>query len=150
MINIIIFNNLKSSRIVTSVALAITVYAIFMSSWSLAVCTLLIASAYHWIISTLEISKVKMKETHLVLFDDASVELRSGDEVILRGALKEQQWCTRQAAVLNVSIDGKTLRYAAFSLQQSDKDGFRRLNAWLRHDFCRDPAAVVRVRQLTR
>lgn len=142
MINIILFENHKSHFIVTSVALIIAGYAIILSNWSLAMCLVLIASGYRWIIGILGLSKVAGKQSRLLIFEDASVQCRFGNGVILRGFLEQQQWCTSKIAVLKVSMEGKIYHFAAFSLQQTENDSFRRLNTWLRHDFYRDSGGL--------
>ena len=142
MIYINIFDNYRPSLIVVPVALIVAVYAIFQAHWPLAVCMLLIASGYRRIMDILDISKVTKGSLVLVIFNDASVQLRYGDGFILHGVLNGQQWCTSQIAVLNISIDGKTQHFATLSAQQKDKDNFRRLNTRLRHNFYRDAGGI--------
>ncbi len=142
MINIVIYDRNKSHWLVSAVALLIAIYALFQAHWPLAVCMVLIASGYRRIIAILGFSKVTKARQELTIFKDASVQLRSGDEIILQGFLNDQQWCTGHIAVLNISSEVKTHYFAALSRQQTDKDSFRRLKARLRHNFYRDSGGL--------
>lgn len=85
---------------------------------------------------TLKFSKVNEVKLILVMFADGRVRLESGHEAIIEGVLDGQQWCTHRLAVLRISDRDSTRRLAILSGKQSNSDDFRRLNMWLRQDFC--------------
>jgi hypothetical protein len=142
MINIVIIKNNESDYIVFSTALVVAVYALFEANWPLVACMVLITSGYRRIMRILGLSKVIKQRHVLSIFEDAGVQLRSGDEIILEGMLNDQQWCAGHLAVLNICAEGKTHYFAAISAQQTDRCSFRRLKARLRHNFYRDAGGV--------
>ncbi|MFC1776329.1 hypothetical protein ACFL3I_03180 [Pseudomonadota bacterium] len=91
-----------------------------------------------WGISTLDFSKVTAAKLTLVIFADGRVSLESTNGDTIEGFLDAQQWCTHRVAVLRVAIEGTTRRLVIVSAQQQNADDFRRLNMWLRQDFCSD------------
>ena len=89
-----------------------------------------------WRRLTLEFSKVNEVKLILVIFADGRVRLESGHKAIIEGVLDGQQWCTHQLAVLRITDRDSTRRLAILSSTQKGSDDFRRLNMWLRQDFC--------------
>ena len=89
-----------------------------------------------WRKFTLEFSKVNEGKLILIIFADGRVRLESGHEAIIEGVLDGQQWCTHRLAVLRITDRDATRRLALLSSAQRNPDDFRRLNMWLRQDFC--------------
>ena len=141
MINIVILDGFRSRFFMTPAAWLLAIYALAQAHWPLAACMTLIASGYRRIIKLSGLSRVTNRQLILVISSDASVQLKSGNKVMLQGSLKEQQWCTSHMAVLGVSIEGKSHHFAALSAQQTDSDSFRRLRARLRYNFYPDTNA---------
>jgi hypothetical protein len=90
-----------------------------------------------WLAHTLGFYKVSDSRLILIIFEDGRVRLESDCKGTIGGFLEGQQWCTSHAAVLRVVVEGKTRYLVTLSAQQHKADVFRRLNMWLRQDFCR-------------
>jgi hypothetical protein len=91
-----------------------------------------------WGIFTLSFSKVNEAKLALVIFADGQVGLESADKDTIEGFLDGQQWCTHQVAVLRVANGDSLRRLVIRSARQQNADDFRRLNMWLRQNFCSD------------
>lgn len=98
-------------------------------------CVVLI-SLLGWGAFTLKFSKVSGDKLTLVIFADGRVSLESGHKDKIEGFLDGQQWCTHRVAVLRVTEGDVTRRLTILAGGQDDTDDFRRLNMWLRQDFC--------------
>ncbi len=106
-------------------------------SSQLTLLTVLIFAA-GWSIVTFGFSKVNEPKLILLIFADGRVSFEPFHKDTIEGFLDGQQWCTHQVAVLRV-VDGNLLRrLVILSAQQQNTGNFRRLNMWLRQDFCRD------------
>jgi len=91
-----------------------------------------------WCVYILELSNVKNGKLTSVIFPDGQVKLQSKSEVRILGGLAGQQWSTHRLAILRVSTDGVTRNLLILAAKQHRADDFRRLNMWLRQDFCSD------------
>jgi len=91
-----------------------------------------------WGIFTLGFSKVNEAKLILIIFADGRVDLESADKDTIEGFLGGQQWCTHRVTVLRVADGDSLRRLVILSAQQQNADDFRRLNMWLRQDFCND------------
>ena len=89
-----------------------------------------------WCVYILEFSKVKNGKLTSVIFPDGQVRLQSRSKVRIRGVLVGQQWSTHRLAILRVNTHGVTRNLLILAAQQQKADDFRRLNMWLRQDFC--------------
>jgi len=89
-----------------------------------------------WVAGTLKLFKTMNEELTSVIFPDGRVQLESNQEATIDTFLDTQQWCTRWFAVLRVSNGNKTRKLVVRSARQQNADDFRRLNMWLRQDFC--------------
>ena len=88
-----------------------------------------------WVACILEHSKVNEVELISVIFPDGRVRLESGRWFKIEGFLSGQQWCSHHVAVLRYITGGKSQFLVLLSAQQN-ADEYRRLNVWLRQDFC--------------
>ena len=86
---------------------------------------------------TLDFCKVNVVELVSSIFPDGKLTLESNHHPETAGYLDGQQWCTRHVAVLRYTTGGKRKFLVLLSAQQ-DADHYRRLNVWLRQDFCTD------------
>jgi len=91
-----------------------------------------------WLARILGFFKVDTIELTLVIFPDRRVRLESNCEDTIEGFLEDQQWCTHRAAVLRMASEGTARKLLILAVQQQAVDDFRRLNMWLRQDFCSD------------
>ena len=89
-----------------------------------------------WSIFTSGFSKVDEAKLTLIIFAEGQVDLESSQKDTIEGILDGQQWCTRQVAVLRVTDGDSLRRLVILSAQQQNADDCRRLNMWLRQDFC--------------
>lgn len=89
-----------------------------------------------WCVFTLEIHKVSAGELTSVIFPDGRVTLQSKCRNTIGGLLVGRQWSTHRLAVLHISTDGVSRNLLILAAQQQGADDFRRLNMWLRQDFC--------------
>jgi hypothetical protein len=99
--------------------------------------TILILCAV-WGTFTLGFSKVNEAKLILIIFADGWVDLEPAHEDTIEGFLDGQQWCTHRVAVLRITDGDSLRRLVILSARQQNADDFRRLNMWLRQDFCSD------------
>ena len=88
---------------------------------------------------TLWISNINDVKLMSVIFPDGQIRLGSDLEPEIEGFLSGQQWCTHHFAILRYITGGKC-RYLVLLSAQQNADDYRRLNVWLRQDFCNDTA----------
>ena len=102
-----------------------------------------------WVAKTLQFPKTKSEELTSVIFPDGRVRLESNQEDTIDAFLDGQQWCTRWLAVVRVTNGDKIRKLVIRSAKQPTADDFRRLNMWLRQDFC-NSNGLTGVGKLTR
>jgi len=90
-----------------------------------------------WFKYTLDLCKVNVVELISSIFPDGRMTLKPGQHPEIEGYLDGQQWCTRHVAVLRY-ITGGRHQYMVLLSAQQNADEYRRLNVWLRQDFCTD------------
>jgi len=90
-----------------------------------------------WFKYTLDLCKVNVVELISIIFPDGRVTLKPGQHPEIEGYLDGQQWCTRHVVVLKYKTGCRHQYMVLLSAQQNAED-FRRLNVWLRQDFCTD------------
>jgi hypothetical protein len=128
--------NRRDFVIPVGLLMLLAVLAALLSSQPALLTVLIFATG--WSIFTFGFSKVNKSKLILIIFADGRVGLESSDKDTIEGFLDGQQWCTHQVAVLRVA-DGDSLRRLVIrSARQQNADDFRRLNMWLRQDFCTD------------
>ena len=88
-----------------------------------------------WVANILGFFKINEKKWTLLVFSDGQLRLESNGKDSVGGFFEGQQWCTHWFAILRTRVGGTTRKLLILSTQQSDDD-FRRLNMWLRQDFC--------------
>ena len=88
-----------------------------------------------WVAYILDFSKVNKVELISVIFPDGRVRLESGQKFKIEGFLSGQQWCSQHVTVLRYITGGKSQYLVLLSALQNT-DEYRRLNVWLRQDFC--------------
>ena len=85
----------------------------------------------------LNFCKVINAEIILKISPDGLLKLESTHHTGTEGYLDGQQWCTRYVTVLRYITGGKRQFLVLLSAQQNAEE-YRRLNVWLRQDFCTD------------
>jgi len=88
-----------------------------------------------WGAYILGIFKIDRKKWTLLVFSDGQLRLESNGKDSVGGFFEGQQWCTHWLAILRTRVGGTTQKLLILSTQQANDD-FRRLNMWLRQDFC--------------
>ena len=88
-----------------------------------------------WVANILGIFKINRGKWTLLVFSDGQLRLESNGKDTVGGVFEGQQWCTHWFAILRTRVGGRTRKLLILSTQQADDD-FRRLNVWLRQDFC--------------
>ena len=91
-----------------------------------------------WKFDILGIYNTNNADVISVIHPDGRVGVKSGHQDMFEGFLEDQNWCTRGLAVLRITRGKKTTRLVILAIQQDNGDDFRRLNMWLRQDFCRE------------
>ena len=101
--------------------------------------TVLLVLVSGWVLRILYLYNVSDVILTSVIFPGGQVKIKFDDKNMIAGSLDGQQWCTRHVAVLRI-IDkqGGVQKLLILSMQQQSADVFRRLNMWLRQDFCKD------------
>ena len=89
-----------------------------------------------WGANILGFFKINRKKWTLLVFSDGQLRLESNGKDSVGGFFEGQQWCAHWFAILRTRVGGTTRKLLILSTQQTDGD-FRRLNMWLRQDFCR-------------
>ncbi len=99
----------------------------------------LLVFATNRVLRTLNLFKINSVKMTSIIFSDGQVKLKSDRKDMIAGILDGQQWCTRHVAVLRImDKQGGVQKLVILSTQQQSADVFRRLNMWLRQDFCKD------------
>ena len=90
-----------------------------------------------WFAYILDIPKVNNVISMLILFPDGRVRIELDNKLNTEGFVSGQQWCSQHVAVLRYITGGKRRQLVLLSAHQN-ADEYRRLNVWLRQDFCND------------
>jgi hypothetical protein len=114
----------------------LALFAALLSPWPvlMSIVMILLFGA-GWGAYILGIFKINRKKWTLLVFPDGQLRLESNGKDSVGGVFEGQQWCTHSFAILRIRVGGTTRKLLILSTQQSDDD-FRRLNMWLRQDFC--------------
>jgi hypothetical protein len=116
--------------VLSLVAAALSPHPVFLT---------ILAFGAGWLAHILEFSNLNKVELISVIFPDGQVRIRSNCGNMVAGFLSGQQWCSRHVAVLRY-IRGDKYKYLVLLSAQQNADEYRRLNVWLRQDFCIDTA----------